>query len=64
MKTYNNLQLREMSCKRVLVDDGGNAPTFGETVTIDGRLATVVESAKELINDSGTGGRFIAVFKP
>lgn len=46
------------------MDDDGNSPTLGETVTIDGRLAEVVASRNELVNDSNTGGRFIAVFKP
>lgn len=62
MKTYANY-LRNLSTG-VLVDDGGNAPTLGETVTIGGRLAEVTASANELMNDSGTGGRFIAVFLP
>lgn len=64
MKTFNALQLRTISCDQILMDDGGNAPLLGETVTIDGRLAEVVASQNELVNDSDTGGRFIAVFKP
>jgi len=62
MATYNNLQLRTLE-SGTLMDDGGNAPSLGETVTVDGRLAEVTASSKELVNDSNTGGRFIVAFK-
>lgn len=63
MKTYDGLQLRNLECG-TLMDDGGNAPALGESVLVDGRVAEVTASSKELINDSGTGGRFIVAFKP
>lgn len=63
MKTYDGLQLRTLECG-TLMDDGGLAPALGESVMVDGRVAEVTASSKELINDSETGGRFIVAFKP
>ena len=63
MKTFNNLQRRTIG-NEILMDDGGNAPLLGEIITIDGRLAEVTASQNELVNDSQTGGRFLAAFKP
>jgi len=62
MKTYDTI-LRNTD-GGVLVDDGGNSPALGETVTIAGALYEVTASNNELMNDSGTGGRFIATRKP
>jgi len=63
MKSYPQT-IRSLDGARWLVDDGGNPPVRGETVLVAGRLAEVMEDNTELINDSGTGGRFIIVFKP
>lgn len=46
------------------MDDGGDPPVLGETVSIDGKNAKVTASSKELQNDSATGGRFIATYTP
>lgn len=65
MKTYDgNLIQRSTKLDVVLVDDNGNPPSLGETVMIGGRTAEVTASNEQLVNDSGTGGRFIAAFKP
>jgi hypothetical protein len=64
MKTYDGSLIQRHISETVLVDDNGNPPALGETVTIGGRLAEVTSSNQELLNDSGTGGRFVAAFKP
>lgn len=64
MKTYDGSLILRTTSTGELVDDNGNPPALGETITLAGRTAEVVASEKELLNDSGTGGRFIAAFKP
>ena len=64
MKTYDGSLIQRHISETVLVDDNGNPPSLGETITLAGRSAEVVASEQELLNDSGTGGRFIAAFKP
>jgi hypothetical protein len=64
MKTYDGNLIQRTWSPDVLVKDGGNPPTLGETVDIGGQLFQVTASANELQNDSETGGRFIATRKP
>lgn len=64
MTNYENLQVRFLAGERILMGDGGNPPQLGETILIDGKRAEVIASRQELVNDTSTEGRFIAVYKP